>query len=322
MIFLPETSFIYYARVDARGQGRIALGGEELQEAGGASSHDIIPVQVRRLIELALEEDVAGGDPTTEALILDEEWGRGEAVTQAPGVLAGTWAFAAVFTTLDPRLQVDLPRLDGSHVSPGERIATVRGSLANILKAERVALNFLQRLSGIATETARYVAAVAGVPVRIVDTRKTAPGMRWLEKYAVRMGGGFNHRRSLSDGVLVKDNHLAVVKARGETYKTMVGRLRQRTSHLLKIQVEVENLEEATEAVEAGADALLLDQMPLEQTEEVVRRYKGRVLIEASGGITLENVRRVAETGVDLISVGALTHSARALDISLEIQPT
>jgi nicotinate-nucleotide pyrophosphorylase (carboxylating) len=201
-------------------------------------------------------------------------------------------------------------------------VAVVSGSLASILKAERVALNFLQRLSGIATETARYVAAVAGLPVRIVDTRKTVPGMRWLEKYAVRMGGGFNHRMSLSDGVLVKDNHLAVVKARGETFKAMVARLRQRTSHLVKIQVEVESLDEAAGAVEAGADALLLDQMSCEEIEEVVRRYKGRVLLEASGRITLENVRRVAETGVDLISVGAITHSPRALDISLEVHPS
>jgi len=197
----------------------------------------------------------------------------------------------------------------------------VRGSLASILKAERVALNFLQRLSGIATETARYVAAVADLPVKIVDTRKTVPGMRWLDKYAVRMGGGFNHRMSLGDGVLVKDNHLAVVRARGESFKAMVARIRQGTSHLVKIQVEVESLEEATEAAEAGADALLLDGMSPEQMEGVVRRYTGRILIEASGGITLENVRRVAETGVDLISVGALTHSPRALDISLEVVP-
>jgi len=143
--------------------------------------------------------------------------------------------------------------------------------------------------------------------------------MRWLDKYAVRMGGGFNHRMSLSDGVLVKDNHLAVVRARGESLKAMVARIRQRTSHLLKIEVEVESPEEATEAAEAGVDALLLDGMSLDQMEEVVRRYSGRILIEASGGITLENVRRVAETGVDIISVGGLTHSPRALDISLEV---
>ncbi|MEE8282767.1 MAG: carboxylating nicotinate-nucleotide diphosphorylase [candidate division NC10 bacterium] len=280
-----------------------------------------IPLQVRRLIEGALAEDVGSGDPTTEALILEEESGRAEAVARAPGVLAGTWVFALVFTTVDPRLEVDVLRAEGSHVSPGERVATVSGSLASILTAERVALNFLQRLSGIATETARYVVAVSGLPVRVMDTRKTVPGMRWLEKYAVRMGGGINHRMNLSDGVLVKDNHLAVIRARGETFKTMVTRLCQQTGHLLKIQVEVETLEDATEAVEAGADALLLDQMSLEHMEEVVRRYKGRVLLEASGGIRLENVRRVAETGVDLISVGALTHSPQALDISLEVQP-
>jgi len=280
-----------------------------------------IPLQVRRLIEGALEEDGVSGDLTTGALVLDEEYGRAEAVARAPGVLAGTGVFAQVFTAVDPRLAVELLRPEGGRVVPGDTVAAVRGSLASILKAERVALNFLQRLSGIATETARYVAAVADLPVKIVDTRKTVPGMRWLDKYAVRMGGGFNHRMSLSDGVLVKDNHLAVVRARGESFKAMVARIRQRTSHLVKIQVEVESLEEATEAAEAGADALLLDGMSPEQMEGVVRRYTGRILIEASGGITLENVRRVAETGVDLISVGALTHSPRALDISLEVVP-
>ncbi|MCI0484188.1 MAG: carboxylating nicotinate-nucleotide diphosphorylase [candidate division NC10 bacterium] len=280
-----------------------------------------IPLQVQRLIEGALEEDGISGDCTTEALVLGEECGRAEAVARAAGVLAGTWVFAQVFTTVDSRLAVEVLRPEGGRVVPGERVAAVTGSLASILRAERVALNFLQRLSGIATETARYVAAVAGLPAKIVDTRKTAPGMRWLDKYAVRMGGGFNHRMSLSDGVLVKDNHLAVVRARGESLKAAVARIRHRTSHLLKIQIEVESPEEATEAAEAGADALLLDGMSLDQMEEVVRRYTGRILIEASGGITLENVRRVAETGVDLISVGALTHSPRALDISLEVLP-
>jgi len=280
-----------------------------------------IPLQVRRLIEGALEEDGVSGDFTTEALVLGEECGRAEAVARAAGVLAGTWVFAQVFTTVDSRLAVEVLSPEGGRVVPGDTVAAVRGSLASILKAERVALNFLQRLSGIATETARYVAAVADLPVKIVDTRKTVPGMRWLDKYAVRMGGGFNHRMSLSDGVLVKDNHLAVVRARGESFKAMVARIRQRTSHLVKIQVEVESLEEATEAAEAGADALLLDGISPEQMEGVVRRYTGRILIEASGGITLENVRRVAETGVDLISVGALTHSPRALDISLEVVP-
>ncbi len=292
-----------------------------MNEWGAALSAGFIPFQVRRLIEAALEEDLAGGDVTTEALILDQDWGRAEAVARARGVLAGTWVFAAVFTAVDSQLHVDLLRAEGSRVESGDTVAAVSGSLVSILKAERVALNFFQRLSGIATETGQYVAAVAGLPVRIVDTRKTVPGMRWLDKYAVRVGGGFNHRLSLSDGVLVKDNHLAAVRGRGETMQGIVARLRRRTHHLLKIQVEVESLEEATEAVEGGADALLLDQMPLEQVQEVVRRYKGRVLIEASGGITLEEVRCVAGTGVDLISVGALTHSPRALDISLEVRP-
>jgi nicotinate-nucleotide pyrophosphorylase (carboxylating) len=281
----------------------------------------VVPTHIRHLVEHALEEDLPTGDPTTEALVSEVERGNAEAVARASGVLAGTWVFALVFTTVDPRLGVQVLGDEGSHVTPGERVVVVSGPMASILKAERVALNFLQRMSGIATQTARYVAAVSGLAVRIADTRKTVPGMRWLEKYAVRVGGGMNHRMNLSDGILVKDNHLAVVKARGETFKAMVSRLRQRTSHLLKIQVEVETLEDATEAAEAGADALLLDQMSLDHMEEVVRRFKGRMLLEASGGITLDNVRRVAETGVDLISIGALTHSPRALDISLEVQP-
>ncbi len=285
-----------------------------------ATADTPLTAQVRWLIEKALEEDVRGGDPTTEALIADEELGMGEAVVRGAGTLAGIEVFAAVFTTLDHRLQVEILRPDGSRVAPGEVVARVTGSLRSILKGERVALNFLQRLSGIATETARYVSAVEGLPVRILDTRKTTPGMRWLEKYAVRMGGGFNHRLNLSDGILVKDNHLAAIKARGVSFKEMVARLRQRSGHLLKIQVEVQNLEEAQEAVEAGVDALLLDNMPLGALRAVVERYKSKILLEASGGITLGNVRVVAETGVDLISVGALTHSPRALDISLEVQ--
>lgn len=276
--------------------------------------------QLRWLIEKALEEDVGRGDPTTEALIADEDLGTAEAVARAAGTLAGTPVFAMVFTTLDPRLEVTIVRPDGSRVEPGGVVARVTGPLRGILKGERVALNFLQRLSGIATETARYVAAVEGLPVRILDTRKTTPGMRWLEKYAVRMGGGFNHRLNLSDGILVKDNHLAAIKARGMSWKEMVARLRLKAGRLLKIQVEVQSLEEADEAVEAGVDALLLDNMPLEEIRAVVHRHKGRALLEASGGITLGNVRAVAETGVDRISIGALTHSPRALDISLEVQ--
>jgi nicotinate-nucleotide pyrophosphorylase (carboxylating) len=281
-----------------------------------------LPAQVRWLIEKALEEDVGSGDPTTEALIADGDLGRAEAIVRAAGTIAGTEVFAAVFTTLDHHLQVKTLRLDGSQVGPGEVVARLTGSLRSILKGERVALNFLQRLSGIATETARYVAAVEGLPVRILDTRKTTPGLRWLEKYAVRMGGGFNHRLNLSDGILVKDNHLAVIKARGISLKEMVARLRLRSGHLVKIQVEVQSLEEAVEAVEAGADALLLDNMPLDGIQAVVHRYKGKIFLEASGGITLENVRAIAETGVDLISIGALTHSPRALDISLEVRST
>jgi len=192
--------------------------------------------------------------------------------------------------------------------------------VASILRGERVALNFLQRLSGIATETSRYVEAVRGTKVRIVDTRKTTPGLRFLEKYAVRAGGGQNHRVHLGDGILIKDNHLAALRARGLDMKVAIDLARKNAPHTLKIEVEVTTVEEAGEAVTAGADIVMLDNMSVEEMRRAVKSVGGRVLIEASGGVTLENVRSVAETGVDLISVGALTHSVKALDISLEME--
>ncbi len=227
---------------------------------------------------------------------------------------------AAVFLRVDPGLHVELRLQDGVRLKPGDVAARVEGEAASILKAERTALNFLQHLSGIATLTSRYVQAVAGLPVRIVDTRKTTPGLRLLEKYAVTAGGGHNHRLNLADGILVKDNHLAALAAAGLGLGEAVARAMQNAPHSLKVEVEVETLEQAERALAAGVHILLLDNMSLEDMRRVVEMSRSRALIEASGGITLERVRAVAETGVGLISVGALTHSAPALDLALDFE--
>ena len=273
-----------------------------------------------RIVEAALAEDLPWGDLTTDNLIPAGVTARAEAVAKASGVIAGLPVFERVFTRLDPQVKVTPCCRDGTPVRPGQVVAAVEGPARSLLRGERVALNFLQRLSGIATLTSQYVAAVAGLPCRIIDTRKTTPGLRLLEKYAVRMGGGANHRFGLSDGILIKDNHLAVLRREGIPLASALAELRRRIPHGVRIQVEVENLEEVREALAAGADALLFDNMSPELLREAVALARGRAITEASGGITLETVRTVAETGVDLISVGALTHSARALDISLDFR--
>ncbi len=275
---------------------------------------------IDEIIERALAEDLGGGDATTDSLISGEWCGVGRIVVKEQGILAGVELAGRVFRRVDPELQVDLLLEDGTGVGPGDTVAGLAGSIAGILKGERVALNFLQRLSGIATETSRYVERVEGLPVRIMDTRKTTPGLRSLEKYAVRVGGGHNHRTSLSDGILIKDNHLAALRVRGLTMKDVVGRARQNAPQGLTVEVEVTSVPEAVEAVEAGADIVMLDNMNPVDMHDAVRAVHGRALVEASGGINLENVRGVAETGVDMISIGALTHSVRALDISLELE--
>jgi len=241
-------------------------------------------------------------------------------VAKKEGVLAGMNVAKQVFHRVDPELKVEILLEDGARVRAGTRIANVSGSVASILRAERVALNFLQRLSGIASETNRYVEAVKGLPVRIMDTRKTTPGLRLLEKHAVRVGGGENHRMSLYDGILIKDNHLAALRSQGLRIEEIVAKARQNSPQRLAVEVEVATVAEASEAVEAGADVVMLDNMSLADMREAVKSIGGRALIEASGGITLDNVRAVAETGVDSISIGALTHSVRALDISLELE--
>jgi len=276
--------------------------------------------QIEEIIDCTLAEDLGRGDVTTEALIHGDQQGTGLIVIKREGILAGIEVAKQVFHRVDPNLKVDILLEDGVRVKPGNKAAKVAGNIVSILKAERVALNFLQRLSGIASETSCYVERVEGLPVRIMDTRKTTPGLRGMEKYAVRVGGGENHRMNLGDGILIKDNHLAALRRQGLDIREIVARARQSASQRLKVEVEVRTVPESLEAAEAGADIVMLDNMNLEDMRKAVKSIHGRALIEASGGITLDNVRAVAETGVDLISIGALTHSARAMDISLELE--
>jgi nicotinate-nucleotide pyrophosphorylase (carboxylating) len=276
--------------------------------------------QIEEIIDRALAEDLAKGDVTTEALIPGDQPGTGFIVAKMEGILAGVEVAKQIFHRVDPKLKVEVLLKDGAKIEPGSKIATVSGNIASILKAERIALNFLQRLSGIASETNRYVKRVEGLPVRIMDTRKTTPGLRSLEKYAVRVGGGQNHRMSLGDGILIKDNHLAALRSQGLDIKQIVAKARHNAPQRLPVEVEAGTVSEALEAVEAGANIVMLDNMSLEDMRKAVKSIHGRALIEASGGITLGNVRAVAETGVDFISIGALTHSATALDISLELE--
>lgn len=275
--------------------------------------------QTEQLIEQALDEDLGHGDITTDSLIPESEHGAASIIAKANGVVAGTEIAKKVFLKVDPGLKVDIITEDGTEVKPGDVIARIEGKVTSILKAERLALNFLQRLSGIASETARYVHAIEGLPVVITDTRKTTPGLRSLEKYAVRVGGGRNHRMHLGDGILIKDNHLAILRRKGWSIKKIVTETRQKAPPGLKIEVEVRTPQEAAEAAESGADIIMLDNMSLEDMRQSVQLIRGRALVEASGGVTLDKVRAIAETGVDMVSVGALTHSAKALDISLEL---
>ncbi len=279
-----------------------------------------LPPEVHHLIDAALSEDQVFNDPTTSALIPPEIRGVGMVRAKAQGVLAGVDVALAVFRRVDSSLEAQALLADGSPLAPGADIATIEGAAGSILRAERIALNFLQRMSGIASETNRYVRAIQGCKARIVDTRKTAPGHRYLDKYAVRMGGGHNHRLNLADGILIKDNHIQALRSRELGLREVIQLALERASHTIKVEVEVETLEEVQEAVEAGAPIIMLDNMPVALMREAVALIGGRAVVEASGGITLDTVRAVAETGVDLISIGGLTHSAKALDISLDLE--
>lgn len=277
--------------------------------------------EVDAIIERALAEDISHGDVTSELLIPPELQGKASILVKAKGILAGGAVARKVFLKVDPSLKVDVLIKDGERVQPGDKVVIIFGRVASILKAERTALNFLQRLSGIASNTAQYVARTKGYDVRITDTRKTTPGLRLLEKYAVRLGGGQSHRFHLGDGILIKDNHLAALRALGMSLKDIVTRARQNAPQGMKIEIEVTSMQEAVDVAEAGADIIMLDNMSPDEMQYIVGLIPSQVNTEASGGITLANIRRVAMSGVNIISVGALTHSATALDISLELEP-
>lgn len=277
---------------------------------------------VESVVRYALAEDVPWGDVTTECLGLNETLACGRVIAREAGVLAGVDVARAVFLAVDGAAVFEADHADGHRFEGGETLAVVRGRASSLLGAERVALNFLQRLSGIATLTSLFVEAVAGFPTRIADTRKTTPCLRALERHAVKMGGGWNHREGLSDGVLIKDNHLAALRLRGIGLAQAVKMARDNARHTQRIEVEVESAEDAVVAAEAGADIILLDNMSLVDMRRAVEVVGTRAITEASGGMSLERVRSVAETGVSVISVGALTHSARALDLALELDLT
>jgi nicotinate-nucleotide pyrophosphorylase (carboxylating) len=268
---------------------------------------------LERIVEAALAEDVGDGDVTTQATVDRNAVGTAELLVREPGVVCGLAVAEAVFRALDREIGFEPLVAEGEAVEGPTAVAVVTGSERAILTGERTALNFVGRLSGIATLTRRYVDAVSGTGVAILDTRKTTPGLRALEKHAVACGGGRNHRFGLDDGVLVKDNHL---RAAGSV-QDAVARVRATTD--LPVEVECDTLGQVSEALAAGADAILLDNMTLDELRAAVRLAGGRARLEASGGVTLENVRAIAETGVDEISVGALTHSSRSLDVSLEL---
>jgi nicotinate-nucleotide pyrophosphorylase (carboxylating) len=272
---------------------------------------------LEELVKTALQEDGAFNDVTTLATVVSDRRSRGTLVSRENGVMCGVPIALEAFRQLDAKVSIRVDHEDGSRVKAGEAVLFVTGHARALLSAERVALNFLQRLSGIATITSRFVDAVRGTNAKILDTRKTTPGWRSLEKYAVRAGGGTNHRMDLSTGVLIKDNHLAALE--GDIARA-VARAREQAAPGIKIEVECDRLEQVMRAVEAGADIILLDNMAPPVLAECVGLVGGRAILEASGGVTLTNVRAIAETGVDWISIGALTHSARAIDLALDFE--
>ena len=276
--------------------------------------------EIQSMIDRALAEDLAFSDPTTGSVIDTHVAGLGVIRAKASGVLAGIDVSLGVFQRVDPELSTKALLSDGSALEPGTSIAHIEGCVASMLQAERTALNFLQRTCGIATTTRAYVEAVRGYNVRIIDTRKTPPGLRNLDKYAVRVGGGHNHRLNLADGILVKDNHLAALSHAGFDLKQAIELALSQASHMVKVEVEVTSIEDAHLAAEAGVHVIMLDNMNIAQMREAVRVIDGRAVVEASGGINLESVKEVASTGVDLISVGSLTHSVRAMDIGMYLE--
>jgi nicotinate-nucleotide pyrophosphorylase (carboxylating) len=274
----------------------------------------MISQQIKKIIQFALAEDIGTGDITTQATVSRKK-GRAQAVAKDDFIIAGIDVFAKTFQLLDKSIKVKKLMGDGCRAKKGDVIADVVGSLSNILRAERVALNIFQRMSGIATLTAQYVKAVHGTKAKILDTRKTMPGLRVLDKMAVRIGGGCNHRTGLYDGVLIKDNHIEAAGGITAAVKLQ----RKCLPHTLKIEVETKNIKEVKEALKSGVDIIMLDNMSVPAMKRAVDYVDGRALLEASGNVNLQRVSEIAATGVDLISIGEITHSVRAADISLKI---
>ncbi|HBH87626.1 MAG TPA: carboxylating nicotinate-nucleotide diphosphorylase [Syntrophaceae bacterium] len=271
---------------------------------------------IHKLLQSALEEDVGTGDITTTAVLTGNEVGKAKAIAKADLVVAGIDIFRESFLFVDSGIRFTAVCEDGHRVEKGGILAEIYGNLGSILTAERVALNFLQRMCGIATLTRKYVDEIKGTRAKILDTRKTVPGLRCLDKYAVRIGGGRNHRFGLYDGVLIKDNHIAAAGSISQA----LAKARGRHPHTMRVEVEVKNLPEVEEALASGAEVIMLDNMTIADMRKAVETVRGKVPLEASGNVTLANVRKIAETGVDFISVGALTHSVQASDISLKIE--
>ncbi len=273
-------------------------------------------MKVRKIVRDAIEEDLGTGDITTDSIIEEGKTGKGVIRVKENCIISGLKVSEIVFNKIDPNLNFDHIHKDGDHVNSGDKVAEIEGEIRSILKGERLALNFLQRMSGISTKTNRYVDKLQRYSAKVVDTRKTTPNLRILEKRAVKLGGGSNHRMGLYDAVLIKDNH---IRSAG-SFSEAVERARKNIPHTTKIEVEVEDLEEVKEAIESSADIIMLDNMNLEKMEKSVDLIGDKAVTEASGGITLDNIKDVAETGVDIISVGALTHQIESIDISLDIQ--
>ena len=271
--------------------------------------------EINRIIKTALKEDIGAGDITTKAIVSPKKMGQAQAIAKDDFVVAGIDIFKKVFLFVDERIKFKTFITEGKIARKGEIIAQVTGALASILQAERVALNILQRMCGIATQTRRYVDAVRGTKAKILDTRKTIPGLRVLDKMAVKIGGGFNHRLGLYDGVLIKDNHIAAAGS----IKAAVAAQKKKMTKKIKIELETKNLTEVQEALSSGVDIIMLDNMPIDEMKKAVELIRGRALVEASGNVNLNNVVQIAQIGVDFISVGEITHSVRAADISLKI---
>ncbi len=275
-----------------------------------------IPPYVVDILSRAIEEDVGFGDITSRLLIPEESKSKAIFIAKEDFIIAGIPFAEKIFSLIDSSILFNYTLKDGARVKSGDTIAEIYGKTRSILLGERVSLNILQRLSGVATLTSMFVEKVKGTKAKIVDTRKTTPCLRFMEKYAVKIGGGENHRFGLYDGILIKDNH---IKAVGSISKAI--ELAKRSHHLSKIEIEVKNISELLEAMNAGADVVMLDNMSVEEMKEAVKISEGKIMLEASGGVTLESVKEIAETGVDFISIGAITHSFKASDISLKIIP-